>query len=128
MVCAAGPGRDELWAPNLHGSRQKEASGRDRIGGAVSYHGGHALDPSHHQPLHVPPAAAISKPLLLMLKILADPREAGVPPGTQETCVVEKEVVAAGAGGRKSSHGNRKNCLFLKRALKVYSGFMEGRR
>ena len=42
VVCAAGPGRGELWAPNLHGSRQKEASGRGRTGGAVSYLGGHA--------------------------------------------------------------------------------------
>ena len=112
MVCAAAPGRGELLAPNLHGSRQKEASGRGRTGGAVSYHGRHALDPSHHQPLHVPPRAAISKLLLLVLKILADPREAGVSPGTQEICVVEKRWWQLGQEGGKALMGTGRTVYF----------------
>lgn len=102
MVCAAGPGRDEprpqpAWVQAEGGFWQ----GQDWRCCEPSQ--GMPLTPVITSPFHVPPTAAISKPLLLILKILADPREAGVPPGTQETCVAEKEVVAAGAGGGKSS-------------------------
>lgn len=62
---------------------------------------GRALDPVHHQPLHVLPRVAISKLWLPAPKVLEESEEAGVhPPGTQETWAVEGEVMAAWGGGR----------------------------
>lgn len=85
----------------LQGSGQKETSGRWRDGGEVSQLSGRALDPVHHQPLHVLPRVAISKLWLPAPKVLEESEEAGVhPPGTQETWAVEGEVMAAWGGGR----------------------------